>query len=59
LRLAGYDSAGSHHLSEHAPSPALEHDIRSRVTWLETFYPDLLGARVTLEVPSRAGSAVT
>jgi hypothetical protein len=34
-------------------SPALEHEIRSRVAWLETFYPGMLGARVTLEVPHR------
>jgi len=35
------------------PSPALEHEIRSRVAWLETFYPDMIGARVTLEIPHR------
>ena len=34
-------------------SPALEQEIRLRAAWLETFYPDLVGCRVWLEIPHR------
>ena len=34
-------------------SPALEEEIRSRVGWLESFYPAIVGCRVLLEVPHR------
>lgn len=34
-------------------SPALEQEVRSRVEWLETFHPGLIGCRVILEVPHR------
>lgn len=32
---------------------ALEQEVRSRVTWLESFYPAVVGCRVVLEVPHR------
>lgn len=34
-------------------SPALEHEVRSRAAWLETFYPGIIASRVTLEIPHR------
>jgi ribosome-associated translation inhibitor RaiA len=34
-------------------SSALEETIRSRVSWLESFYPALIGCRVVVEVPHR------
>ena len=34
-------------------SPALEKEIRSRSAWLESFYPTIVGCRVSLEVPHR------
>lgn len=34
-------------------APALEQEIRSRVAWLESFYPRVVGCRVLLEVPHR------
>ena len=34
-------------------SPALDQEIRSRATWLETFYPEIIGCRVVLSVAHR------
>jgi ribosome-associated translation inhibitor RaiA len=34
-------------------SDALEAEIRERITWLEQFYPDIMGARVLVEIPHR------
>jgi len=34
-------------------SDALEADIRERVTWLEQFYPGIVGCRVLVERPHR------
>lgn len=34
-------------------SPALEQEIRSRASWLEAFFPTIVGCRVVLEVPHR------
>jgi ribosome-associated translation inhibitor RaiA len=34
-------------------SPALEEEVRSRVAWLDPFYPGILGCRVVLEIPHR------
>jgi ribosome-associated translation inhibitor RaiA len=34
-------------------SSALEEEIRSRASWLESFYPRIVGCRVVLEVPNR------
>lgn len=34
-------------------APVLEQEIRSRVAWLESFYPAVVGCRVLLEVPHR------
>jgi ribosome-associated translation inhibitor RaiA len=34
-------------------SPALEEEVRSRVAWLDSFYPGILGCRVVLEIPHR------
>jgi hypothetical protein len=34
-------------------APGLEQEIRSRVEWLESFYPAVVGCRVLLEVPHR------
>jgi ribosome-associated translation inhibitor RaiA len=34
-------------------SPALEETIRSRASWLESFYPALIGCRVVVEIPHR------
>ena len=36
-----------------AASPALGQDIRARVAWLESFYSDLIGCRVLVEIPHR------
>ena len=33
--------------------PDLEDEIRSRASWLESFYPAIVGCRVVLEVPHR------
>ena len=35
------------------PREALEENIRARAASLETFYPDIVGCRVLLEVPHR------
>lgn len=35
------------------PREALEEGIRTRAAWLETFYPDIVGCKVLLEVPHR------
>ncbi len=35
------------------PAPAVADEIRSRVTWLEHYHPDIQGCRVVLEVPHR------
>ena len=35
------------------PREALEEGIRARAAWLETFYPDIVGCKVLLEVPHR------
>jgi ribosome-associated translation inhibitor RaiA len=34
-------------------SPTLEQEVRSRVSWLESFFPDIVGCRVVLEMPHR------
>lgn len=34
-------------------SDTLDAEIRERVTWLEQFYPDIIGARVLVEIPHR------
>jgi ribosome-associated translation inhibitor RaiA len=34
-------------------SAVLEEEIRSRVSWLESFYPAIVGCRVVVEVPHR------
>lgn len=34
-------------------APALEQEIRSRVAWLDSFHPAVVGCRVVLEVPHR------
>jgi hypothetical protein len=34
-------------------SRALEEEIRSRASWLESFYPRIVGCRVVLGVPNR------
>jgi hypothetical protein len=34
-------------------SPALEEEVRSRVSWLESYYPGIVGCRVLLEIPHR------
>jgi Sigma 54 modulation protein / S30EA ribosomal protein len=34
-------------------SAALEEEIRSRASWLESFHPAIVGCRVLLEVPHR------
>ena len=34
-------------------SPALEEAVRSRVVWLESFYPGIIGCRLVLETPHR------
>ena len=34
-------------------SPVLEDEVRGRVTWLESFYPAIVGCRIVLEVPHR------
>lgn len=36
-----------------AGSPALEQEIRARAAWLETFYSDLVGCRVLVEIRHR------
>ena len=32
-------------------SPALEKEVQSRVAWLESFHPGIVGCRVVLEIP--------
>ena len=34
-------------------SPEIEEEIRSRVAWLDSFHPTIVGCRVLLEVPHR------
>jgi ribosome-associated translation inhibitor RaiA len=34
-------------------SPALEREIRERIEALETFYPDIIGCRVLVDLPHR------
>lgn len=34
-----------------SPSPELEAEIRSRVSWLESFHPAIVGCQVVLEIP--------
>ena len=34
-------------------SPAIEEEIRSQASWLESFYPAIVGCRVVLDVPHR------
>jgi sigma 54 modulation/S30EA-like ribosomal protein len=34
-------------------SPALDEEVRSRVAWLHSFYPGIVGCRVVLETPHR------
>lgn len=36
-----------------AVSSEVEQEARARATWLETFYPGLIGCRVLIEVPHR------
>jgi ribosome-associated translation inhibitor RaiA len=36
-----------------AASPELEHEVRARAVWLETFYAGLVGCRVLIEIPHR------
>jgi len=35
------------------PVAAIEEVIHARVAWLETFYPDIVGCRVLVEIPHR------
>ncbi len=35
------------------PSPAIEADVLRRITWLERFYPKIMGCRVVVEAPHR------
>lgn len=36
-----------------AASPALESEVRSRVAWLESFYPEINRCRIVIEIPHR------
>ena len=35
------------------PIAAMEDDIRARAAWLESFYPDVVGCHVRVEIPHR------
>lgn len=35
------------------PSPAIERAIRRKLSWLQRYFPHIIGCRVTLEVPHR------
>jgi len=36
-----------------AVAPELEEEVRSRVAWLDSFYPRIVGCRVLLQAPHR------
>ena len=36
-----------------AVAPELEEEVRSRVAWLDSFYPRIVGCRVVLQAPHR------